>query len=65
VTTGELIRIEIESPHGRSVRLWGEVVYQFPEMGFALRFTGSDEDDQIGLEDLLLDLRAKHILESV
>ena len=41
----ELIRLEIKMPTGRDIYLWGEVVYQIAEMGFALRFTGSDETE--------------------
>ena len=39
----ELIRLEIRLPTGRWIYLWGEVVYKIEEMGFAVRFTGSDE----------------------
>lgn len=42
----ELIRLEIESPTGRPICLWGEVVYRAPEMGFALRFTGTEPTEQ-------------------
>lgn len=41
----ELIRLEIHLPTGRWMYLWGEVVYKIEEMGFALRFTGSDETE--------------------
>lgn len=41
----ELIRLEIRLPTGRWIYLWGEVVYKIEEMGFALRFTGSDETE--------------------
>lgn len=41
----ELIRLEIHLPTGRRIYLWGEVVYKVEEMGFALRFTGSDETE--------------------
>jgi hypothetical protein len=41
----ELIRLEIQLPTGRRIYLWGEVVYKVEEMGFALRFTGSDETE--------------------
>ena len=44
VRTKELIRVEMVSPTGGLLYLWGEVVYQVHEMGFALRFTGSDAD---------------------
>ncbi len=53
----ELIRLEIESPTGRAIYLWGEVVYQVPEMGFALHFTGTDPTEQAMLELLLGYLR--------
>ncbi|HEU4595139.1 MAG TPA: PilZ domain-containing protein [Pyrinomonadaceae bacterium] len=43
VRVEELIRLEIRLPTGRRIYLWGEVVYKVEEMGFALRFTGSDE----------------------
>ena len=45
VQTGELIRLEMEN----SLALWGEVIYQIEEMGFALRFTAAlgDEGQQI------------------
>ena len=45
VETGELIRLEMEN----SLVVWGEVIYQIEEMGFALRFNAalSDEGQQI------------------
>ena len=58
VTTKELIRIEIQLPTERWIRLWAEVVYQISEMGFALRFTGSTETEKTMLY-LLLDLLAE------
>jgi hypothetical protein len=42
---GELIRVEIRPPKDGALYIWGEVVYQIAEMGFALNFTGGDEDD--------------------
>ena len=45
VRVGELIRVEIRPPKGGALYMWGEVVYQIAEMGFALRFTGGDDDD--------------------
>ena len=53
----ELVRLEIESPTGRTIYLWGEVVYQLPEMGIALHFTGTDPTEQKMLEPLLNYLR--------
>ncbi len=45
VHLGELVRIEIELFEGKWVYMWGEVVYQIKEMGFALCFTGSVDDE--------------------
>ena len=40
----ELIRLEIEG----ALTVWGEVIYQIKEMGFALRFNaGLDEQQQL------------------
>lgn len=36
----ELIRLELELPEDGWIYLWGEVVYQVAEMGFALNFEG-------------------------
>ena len=49
----ELIRLEIEMPTGRDIYLWGEVVYQVHEMGFAVRFTGTSETEHKMLDMLL------------
>lgn len=49
----ELIRLEIQLPSERWIAVWGVVVYQIPEMGFSLCFTGADEDGQRMLELLL------------
>ena len=46
VTEDELIRLEILTPTGGAIHLWGEVVYKLPEMGFALRFTGMGEAER-------------------
>jgi PilZ domain len=44
VTTGELVRLEIIFPTQIAL-VWGQVVYAVAEMGFALRFAFSDEDE--------------------
>jgi hypothetical protein len=41
----ELIRLGIRLPTGRWIYLWGEVVYNIADMGFALRFKGGDETE--------------------
>jgi len=43
VSPGELIRLEIEQPRSGVLYLWAEVVYQMPEIGFGVRFTGGEE----------------------
>lgn len=45
VTVGELIRVEIQLPKHGPLYVWGEVIYQIPEMGFAVHFTGADDAD--------------------
>lgn len=45
VTTGELLRLEIRTAAHESIYLWGEVVYQISEMGFAVRFTHLSDDE--------------------
>ena len=54
VTEEELIRLELRTPTGGSLYLWGEVVYKLAEMGFALRFTGIGDAER-ELLALLLD----------
>jgi hypothetical protein len=45
VRLGELIRVEIQPPKQGPLYVWGEVIYQIPEMGFAVHFTGADDAD--------------------
>lgn len=42
VTVGELVRLEIHFPE-RIDLVWGGVVYAIAEMGFALRFTFTND----------------------
>ncbi|MCA1593902.1 MAG: PilZ domain-containing protein [Acidobacteria bacterium] len=53
VQPGELVRLEIKLQGEQRIYLWGEVVYRIEEMGFALRFTGTEESEQRMLERLL------------
>lgn len=46
VAEDELIRLELLTPTGCSIYLWGEVVYKLSEMGFALRFTGMGDAER-------------------
>lgn len=46
-TLRELIRLEVELHDGEWVKVWGEVTNQFPGVGFGVRYTeveGEDED---------------------
>jgi hypothetical protein len=54
VKCGELIGIEIQIPTGRWIYLWAEVIYTIPEMGFALRFTGSIDETEQRMLDMLI-----------
>jgi hypothetical protein len=52
VTTGELVRLEIHFP-SRIDLVWGQVVYAVTEMGFALRFAFSDDNEMRELASLI------------
>jgi hypothetical protein len=52
VKAGELVRLEIHFPD-RVVFFWGEVVYAIAEMGFALRFAFSNDDEKRVLASLI------------
>ncbi|HMF55224.1 MAG TPA: PilZ domain-containing protein [Pyrinomonadaceae bacterium] len=54
VTKGELVRVEIQLPTEGWIYIWGEVVYPQEEIGFAVRFTGSGEQEMKMLQ-LLID----------
>ena len=45
----ELIRLEIELPDQEAVYFWSEVVDEAYEIGFAARFTSSEDDDRARL----------------
>jgi PilZ domain len=49
VEAKELIRLEIELPNQGTVYFWSEVVEEAYEIGFAVRFTSSDDDDRVRL----------------
>ena len=55
----ELVRLEIETPSGQRLYLWGEVIYTVPEMGFGVRFTAADPSEQATLQSLINYLREK------
>ena len=46
VKPGELIRLEISFPQ-ELASVWGQVVYAVAEIGFAMRFVFSGEDERI------------------
>src|SRR5215210_4549405 len=45
-TLRELIRLEIELHTGEWVKVWGEVTNQFPGVGFGVRYTELDEENE-------------------
>ena len=45
-TLRELIRLEIELHDGEWVKVWGEVTNQFPGVGFGVRYTEVDDEDE-------------------
>jgi hypothetical protein len=50
----ETVRLEIELPRGGRITVWGKVVYQAEEIGFALDFERfREEDDRRKLDWLL------------
>jgi hypothetical protein len=52
VRVGEFVKLEIHFPKEVS-SLWGEVVYTVSEIGFALKFTFSGEQEQRSLEGMM------------
>jgi hypothetical protein len=55
----ELVRVEIVLPNGQTLHLWGEVVYQIPDMGFGVRFTRTDESEHEKLEAFVCKLKTE------
>ncbi len=55
VKTGELIRLAINFPD-HLVFAWGEVAYEVPDMGFALRFVFTEENERRGMQKLIAKL---------
>ena len=50
VEVKELISLEIELPHRRPVHFWAEVVDEASEIGFAVKFNSSTDEDRARLE---------------
>ena len=50
---GETVAVMLRLPAGGWIELQGEVTYQFPSMGFGVRFTGASEADRRRLEWLV------------
>ena len=46
VEARELLRLEITLPNGKHIYPWAEVVEEAGEIGFAVRFTMMDDDEQ-------------------
>ena len=53
VKAKELIRLELMIPNEETIHLWAEVVEEADEIGFALKFTSSEETYQARLEKFL------------
>ena len=45
-TLRELIRVEIELHNGEWIKVWGEVTNQFPGVGFGVRYSELDGEDE-------------------
>ena len=58
VGPAELIRLEIYLSDDEPVYLWGEVVDQADEIGFAVRFTSAGDEDHARLVRFIQTLRA-------
>jgi len=56
INPNELIRLEIQFPN-QLVLLWGQNVYTVPEMGFAIRFVFSEENESRAVSKLIEELR--------
>ncbi len=50
---GEAVTVKLRLPAGGWLELRGEVAYQFPGIGFGVRFTGASEADRRRLEWLV------------
>jgi hypothetical protein len=53
VSIKELLRVEIQMLNGKWIYFWGEVVYRAPEIGFGLRFTGTNDAEQKMIDSLV------------
>lgn len=58
VRPAELVRLEIDFG-AHSVFVWGNVVYRVAEMGFALRFVFSEENERRSVANLIEKLQEK------
>lgn len=58
VVAGELVCMELSVPAVCRMQLWGNVVYSFEPIGFALRFSDMKANEQTMLARLIERLRA-------
>lgn len=49
----ELVRLEINLPDGEPIYLWSEVVDPADEIGFAVRFTSTSDEEHARLEEYI------------
>jgi hypothetical protein len=60
VVPNEVVRLTLDPASERPVRLWGEVVYQVADMGFALRFVHKHEPEELWHARLITRLLEEH-----
>ena len=53
VTVGEIINLKLRVPAEDWIKLQGEVVYVYPNMGFGVRFANVSDSDRDRLERLV------------
>ena len=64
VVSREMVRIELRPSAGEPVQVWGEVIYQVPDMGFGLRFIESSDGCHERLSHFVGQLRANEPIKA-
>jgi hypothetical protein len=64
VAPREMVRVELRPSPDERVQVWGEVIYQVPEMGFGLRFVEARDGWRETLAHLVGRLGASEAAES-
>lgn len=55
----ELVRLEINLPDGEPIYVWSEVVDPAEEIGFAVRFTSTSDEEHARLEEYINEVLSK------